>query len=108
MSALLAIILIVQFRSVRHAPNIYWLAVMLISIFGTLGTAVGDLTAVTVHLGYFLSALLIAVVIAIPAIGFLRFRWNAVLAFWFAHVVTRPLGASVADWLGKPVAGHIP
>jgi uncharacterized membrane-anchored protein len=79
----------------------YWLAV--VATFA-LGTAVGDLTAVTLHLGYLLSALLFAVVIAIPAIGFARFRWNAIFAFWFAYVVTRPLGASLADWLGKPTS----
>ena len=40
--------------------------------------------------------------IAIPALGYFRFRMNPILAFWFAYVVTRPLGASFADWLGKP------
>ncbi|WP_198413915.1 hypothetical protein [Cryobacterium algoritolerans] len=79
----------------------YWLAV--VATFA-LGTAVGDLTAVTVHRGYFLSAMLFAVGIAIPAIGFTRFRWNAIFSFWCAYVVTRPLGASLADWLGKPTS----
>ena len=64
----------------------------------------GDLTAVTFHLGYFYSIVLFAAVIAIPAIGYWRFHWNAIFAFWFAYVVTRPLGASVADWMGKPVS----
>jgi uncharacterized membrane-anchored protein len=41
-------------------------------------------------------------VILVPAVGYRRFHWNAVFAFWFAYVVTRPLGASVADWMGKP------
>jgi uncharacterized membrane-anchored protein len=66
-----------------------------------LGTAAGDLAAVTFHLGYFFSGVLFAGVIVVPAIGFRFLRWNAILAFWFAYVVTRPLGASVADWLGK-------
>jgi uncharacterized membrane-anchored protein len=35
-------------------------------------------------------------------VGYWRLRWHAIFAFWFAYVVTRPLGASVADWLGKP------
>ena len=77
----------------------YWLAVM--ATFA-LGTAVGDLAAYTLHLGYFLSAAVFAVVITIPAIGFWGFRLNSILAFWMAYVATRPLGASVADWLGKP------
>lgn len=77
----------------------YWAAV--VSTFA-LGTAVGDLTAITLHLGYARSIVLFAGVMVIPAVGFWRFRWNAVLAFWFAYVVTRPLGASFADWLGKP------
>lgn len=76
----------------------YWLAV--ISTFA-LGTALGDMVAYTLHLGYFGSAVIFAVIILIPALGY-RFRLNAILTFWFAYVVTRPLGASVADWLGKP------
>ena len=79
----------------------YWLAV--ISTFA-LGTATGDLTATVFHLGYLLSAVLFAVIILIPAIAFASTRRHAILWFWFAYVVTRPVGASVADWLGKPVA----
>lgn len=74
----------------------YWAAVL--ATFA-LGTAAGDLTAVTLGLGYFASGLLFAAVIAVPAIGYWRFGMNSVLAFWFAYVVTRPLGASFADWL---------
>jgi len=79
----------------------YWAAV--VATFA-MGTAVGDLTAVTFKLGYDYSIVLFAVMIMIPAIGFRWLRWNAVFAFWFAYVVTRPLGASVADWVGKPKA----
>jgi uncharacterized membrane-anchored protein len=79
----------------------YWATV--VATFA-LGTAVGDLTAVTLHLGYGLSIVLFAVVILVPAIGFRWLHWNPIFAFWFAYVVTRPLGASVADWLGKPVS----
>jgi uncharacterized membrane-anchored protein len=75
----------------------YWAAVL--ATFA-LGTAAGDLTAVTFGLGYFASGLLFAAVIAIPALGYFRFGMNPILAFWFAYVVTRPLGASFADWLG--------
>jgi uncharacterized membrane-anchored protein len=77
----------------------YWVAV--VATFA-MGTAVGDLTAITFGLGYFASGLLFAAVIAIPALGYFRYRMNPILAFWFAYVVTRPLGASFADWLGKP------
>jgi uncharacterized membrane-anchored protein len=74
----------------------YWAAVL--ATFA-LGTAAGDLTAVTFGLGYFGSILLFLAIIAIPAIGYFRFGMNSILAFWFAYVVTRPVGASVADWL---------
>ena len=75
----------------------YWLTVLLTF---ALGTAAGDLTAFVLHLGYLGSAVLFAVVIAIPAIAW-RAGLNPVATFWTAYVVTRPLGASVADWLGK-------
>jgi uncharacterized membrane-anchored protein len=74
----------------------YWAAVL--ATFA-LGTAAGDLTAVTFGLGYFASGLMFAAIIAIPAVGYWRFAMNSILAFWFAYVVTRPLGASFADWL---------
>ena len=77
----------------------YWAAV--VATFA-MGTALGDLTANTFGLGYFASGMLFAVVIAIPAIGYRWLRWNAIFSFWFAYVATRPLGASFADWLGKP------
>lgn len=77
----------------------YWAAV--VATFA-MGTAVGDLTAVTLHLGYLLSAVLFACMIAVPAIGYRWLGWNPILSFWSAYVLTRPLGASVADWLGKP------
>ena len=77
----------------------YWAAV--VATFA-MGTAVGDLTATTLHLGYFASGLLFAALIAVPAVGYWRFNWNPIFSFWFAYVVTRPFGASFADWLGKP------
>ncbi|MGI8713171.1 MAG: COG4705 family protein [Solirubrobacteraceae bacterium] len=77
----------------------YWAAV--VATFA-MGTAIGDLMAYTFGLGYFASGLIFAGVIMIPAIGYWRLGWNAIFAFWFAYVVTRPLGASFADWLGKP------
>jgi uncharacterized membrane-anchored protein len=85
----------------RRRELFYWAAV--VSTFA-LGTAAGDLTAYTLHLGYFLSIVLFTAVILIPVIGYWRFGWSPILAFWFAYVVTRPLGASFADWMGKPAA----
>ena len=82
----------------------YWATVM--ATFA-LGTALGDLTAATVGLGYFASALLFAVLFVIPAIGYRWFGWDAIAAFWSSYVITRPLGASVADWLGKPFLGGL-
>ena len=64
-----------------------------------LGTAVGDLTAITLHLGYLASGLIFTAVIMVPAVAYRWLNLNAVLAFWVAYVLTRPLGASFADWL---------
>lgn len=75
----------------------YWAAVM--TTFA-LGTAAGDLAAVTLHLGYLASGVMFAVVVAVPAVVQQRFGLNAILAFWLAYIVTRPLGASFADWMG--------
>ncbi len=77
----------------------YWATV--IATFA-LGTAVGDMAAYTLHLGYLRSGLLFGSVILIPAVGYRWLGLNSILAFWAAYVVTRPLGASFADWLGKP------
>jgi uncharacterized membrane-anchored protein len=85
----------------RRREGFYWAAVL-----GTfaLGTAAGDLTAIQLKIGFFDSVLLFAAIIAIPAISWWRFNMNPILAFWFAYVVTRPLGASFADWFSKPAA----
>lgn len=155
-----------QFRSRRYIPALYWFAVVMVSVFGTmcadvihvgldvpyvvsapvfalilagvlvawrrsegtlsihsvttrrretfywatvlatfaLGTATGDLTASTLHLGYLASGLLFAVVIAVPAAGYASGLFGPVVAFWFAYIVTRPIGASFADWMGVPPA----
>jgi uncharacterized membrane-anchored protein len=77
----------------------YWATVM--ATFA-MGTALGDLTATTLHLGYLVSALLFAGLMLIPAVAYWGCGANEVFAFWFAYVLTRPLGASIADWLGKP------
>jgi uncharacterized membrane-anchored protein len=83
----------------RRREVFYWLTV---SFTFALGTAVGDLTASSLHFGFVGSIILFAVVMAVPALGCWRFRLNTVVAFWWAYIATRPLGASVADWLSKP------
>jgi uncharacterized membrane-anchored protein len=153
--------LIAQFRVTRYVAGVYWFAVVMVSVFGTmaadvlhvglgipylvstsffavvlaaifviwhrtqrtlsihsittrprelfywatvlttfaLGTAAGDLTATTFGLGFLGSGILFAAVIAVPAIAWWKFRLNSIVAFWFAYVTTRPLGASFADWM---------
>jgi uncharacterized membrane-anchored protein len=82
----------------RRRESYYWAAVL--ATFA-LGTAAGDLTALSLNLGFWPSVILFASVISIPAIGWWRFRLNPILAFWFAYIVTRPLGASFADGFSK-------
>lgn len=82
----------------RRREMFYWAAVL--ATFA-MGTAVGDMTAVSFHLGFFASGILFAVLIAIPAIAY-RFGLNEIVAFWWAYIITRPLGASFADWLAVP------
>jgi uncharacterized membrane-anchored protein len=76
----------------------YWLAVLFTF---ALGTAAGDLAAERLNLGYALSALIFAAVIGAVAIAHFRFRLNAVAAFWIAYILTRPLGASLGDYLSQ-------
>jgi uncharacterized membrane-anchored protein len=163
MAAVLALVLVFQFRARRYIPSTYWLAVVLISIVGTLitdnltdnfgvplwltaaifagalaitfatwfarektlsihsiltsgretfywlavlftfalGTAAGDLLAEVLNLGYLLSLVLFATAIALVAVAFFAFKANAVMAFWIAYVLTRPLGASTGDLLSQ-------
>jgi uncharacterized membrane-anchored protein len=75
----------------------YWSTVM--ATFA-LGTAAGDMTAVTIHLGYLASGVMFAALFAIPALAYRFIGLNPVFSFWFAYVITRPLGASFADWMG--------
>ncbi len=77
----------------------YWATVL--ATFA-LGTAAGDLTATTLRLGYLASGVLFAAVIAVPAVAHRWLGLGAVGAFWAAYIVTRPLGASFADWAAVP------
>jgi uncharacterized membrane-anchored protein len=74
------------------------------TVFATfaLGTALGDFTATSLGLGYLASGILFGVVILIPALAWWRLGVNSIAAFWMAYVVTRPLGASFADYISKP------
>jgi hypothetical protein len=76
----------------------YWLAVLFTF---ALGTAAGDLTAERLAVGYAWSAVLFAAIIAAVAGAHYRFKLNAVLAFWIAYILTRPLGASLGDLLSQ-------
>ena len=163
MSVLLVVALVFQLRARRYVPGVYWLAVVLISVVGTLvtdnltdglgvslvlstavfavalaatfaiwysrehtlsihtifttrreafywlailftfalGTAAGDLVAEKLDLGYLVSLLIFAALIAAVAVAHYGFKVNAVLTFWAAYVLTRPLGASMGDWLSQ-------
>jgi len=155
--------LVLQFRADRYIPGRYWLAVTLVSVFGTLvtdlltdqlgvpleasslffglllalvflawyrsertlsihsiftwrreafywltilvtfalGTATGDLMAQVLGLGYLVSGLIVTGIVLITAVGW-RAGLNPVLAFWIIYVLTRPLGASIGDYLAQP------
>jgi uncharacterized membrane-anchored protein len=87
----------------RSRELFYWVAVL--ATFA-LGTAAGDFTASSLRIGYLGSVALYAVAIAVPAIAWWRFDLNPIIAFWASYIATRPLGASFADWLGKPAKLH--
>ncbi|MFJ1869532.1 hypothetical protein ACIOD1_33615 [Streptomyces sp. NPDC088097] len=87
-------------RSTRREV-FYWATVL--TTFA-LGTAGGDLTAGPLHLGYLPSGFFFAALIALPVLCRRFLGLNAVAAFWAAYILTRPLGASFADWMGVPTA----
>jgi uncharacterized membrane-anchored protein len=83
----------------RRRELFYWAAIL--ATFA-MGTAVGDMTAVSFHLGFFASGILFAIVFAIPGLAYRLIGLNDIIAFWVAYIITRPLGASFADWLAVP------
>jgi uncharacterized membrane-anchored protein len=165
MAAALIVVLVFQFKARTYVPGIYWLAVVLISVVGTLfsdnlvdnlgvelqtttiafsailagifgawywsertlsvhtivtsrreafywlailftfalGTSAGDLVAEKLELGFLPSVAIFAGAITIVAVAHLRFKLNAILAFWIAYILTWPLGASIGDYLSQPV-----
>ena len=86
------------------APKVemfYWAA---ITFSQTLGTALGDWMADSTGLGYEGGALVFGVALAIVAVGYYRTNVSRVTLFWAAFILTRPLGATVGDFLDKPVS----
>ena len=123
MGALTVAALVAQFRARRYRPALYWVAVVLISIVGTLvtdglvdglgvslwvtfalGAAAEDLLSEGLALGYAVALAVFAAAIALVALAFSRRLLAAVPAFWAAYVLTRPLGASVGDLLSQAPA----
>jgi uncharacterized membrane-anchored protein len=76
----------------------YWLAIL---VTFALGTATGDLMAEVLGLGYLVTGFIVASLIAAMAVAW-RLGLNSVLAFWFIYILTRPLGASIGDYLSQP------
>src|SRR5271170_8213383 len=76
------------------------------TVFATfaLGTALGDFTAISLNLGYLGSGILFGVLILLPALAWWQLGLNSIAAFWMSYVLTRPLGASFADYMSKPRA----
>jgi len=161
-----AIAMVLQFRAKAYNAWIYWLAVVMVAVFGTmcadvlhikfhvpyaastafyaivlavifvlwyrsegtlsihsirtprreafywatvlatfaLGTATGDLTARTLNLGYLASGIWFSLAFAAVAVAHWKFGLNPILAFWIAYVLTRPVGASFADYVAFPHA----
>ena len=107
-AVILAVVFVVWHRSegtlsihsitTQRRELFYWA-----TVFATfaLGTALGDYTADSLNLGYLSSGLLFGGLILVPALAWWRFGLNSVVAFWAAYVVTRPLGASFADYIDK-------
>ncbi len=76
----------------------YWTAIL---ITFALGTAAGDLLAERWHLGYAVSGLIFAALIGTTVISYYYLKANAVISFWIAYILTRPLGASFGDYLSQ-------
>jgi uncharacterized membrane-anchored protein len=79
----------------------YWLAILFTF---ALGTAAGDLIAERYDVGYWKAALLFGGAIALITVAWRWWHLNAILAFWMAYILTRPLGASIGDYLSQPKA----
>ena len=85
----------------NRRERFYWTAILFTF---ALGTAAGDLVAESMKLGYLNSAFMFAAMIGAVAVAYYGFKANAVAAFWIAYILTRPLGASLGDWLSQPIS----
>ena len=107
-AALLALTFLVWYRTehtlsihsivTRRREAFYWLAILFTF---ALGTASGDLMAERLGLGYLVTGIIVAALIAITAVGW-KLGLNSVLSFWIIYILTRPLGASIGDYLSQP------
>jgi uncharacterized membrane-anchored protein len=88
-----------SFHSIRTRRRelFYWAAVV---VTFALGTAVGDLAAITFSLGYLAAGLVFTVMLFLPLLAKRYLGAGSVATFWSCYVLTRPVGASFADWLG--------
>jgi uncharacterized membrane-anchored protein len=76
----------------------YWLAILFTF---ALGTAAGDLVAEKFSIGYGPSIAIFGGIIALVTFAHYALKLNAVLAFWLAYILTRPLGASIGDFMSQ-------
>ena len=76
----------------------YWMAILFTF---ALGTAAGDLLSEGLDFGYWISGIIFAILIALVTAAYYLFQLNGVLAFWLAYILTRPLGASLGDFLSQ-------
>lgn len=83
--------------STKRREFFYWLAVL--TTFA-LGTAAGDMTAHTLNWGFLSSGIVFAIAFSLPGLGYFLFRYSLVPTFWLSYIITRPFGASFADWFG--------
>ena len=84
----------------RRVEIFYWIT---ITFSQTLGTALGDWMADDTGLGYIGAALVFAATLALVAGGYFFTSINRALLFWAAFILTRPLGATLGDFLDKPL-----
>lgn len=85
----------------RRREAFYWLAILFTF---ALGTAAGDLTAEQFGIGYLQTGLIFGAIIAAITFCYFVLHMNAILAFWVAYILTRPLGASFGDWFSQDTA----
>ena len=79
----------------------YWAAILFTF---ALGTSAGDFLSEQLALGYLNAVFLFAGAIAVVAVAHFGFRMNAILSFWLAYILTRPLGASIGDYMSQAKA----